>query len=81
MSRHRGEVTGELVGLFAHHAAALEVAENAIEQLRVPQQIERGFAFVIADRDLRRLRFKRLADRRVLQFFELAAARARYRAG
>ena len=57
---------------LADDAAGLEVGEDAVEQLGIAQQRERGFALVAAHRDrLDRFGLQHLADLLVLQLLEL----------
>src|ERR1022692_3328386 len=41
MPRHHAQIADELVGLLADHAAAGEVFDDAVEQLRIAQQLHR----------------------------------------
>ena len=71
-ARYGGDVADQLVGLLAHHAATLEVFQDAIEQARILQQLERRGAVLVADGDLRLFRLQRFLDLLVLQFLQLA---------
>ena len=71
-ARYGGDVADLFVGFLAHHAATLEVFQDAIEQTRVFQQIERRGAVLVADGDLGCFRLQRFLDLLVLQFLQLA---------
>ena len=64
-------ITGELVGFFTHHAAQRKVPQNAVEQPRLFQQLQRRLAFAFIDDDLLLLRLQRFADLFVLQLLQL----------
>ena len=52
LARDRRQIAHELVGLLADHAAALEVSEDAVEQLRIAQQCQRRRSLFVAHRRL-----------------------------
>ena len=54
------------------HAAALEVAHDALQQIRTAQQSQRRRSFLLRHFDLGVLRFQRLFDLLLLQHFQTA---------
>jgi hypothetical protein len=72
LARDRRQIPDELVGLLADHARALEVGQDAIEELGVEQELERRGALRPGDRRRRRLlRRGRRRDRLLLELLEL----------
>jgi len=72
LPRHRGQVAHELVRDLADHAAALEVVEDPIEQVRRTQERQGLVLLTLAHLDDRRLLLKERLVVRVLQLLELA---------
>ena len=73
LAARRGEIPGEGVDLLADHAGAVEVGDDALQELRVPEQLER--LALLFGRERRRrlaLRLERAADRHVLEDLQLA---------
>ena len=71
LPRHRGQISGELVRLLAHHSRDLEVGQDAVEQPRVLEQVERGLPLGRVERDLLGRRLQDLPDLGVLELLEL----------
>ena len=49
------QVANEFIGFFTNHPAAAKVGEDALQQMGIGQQVDRGVACVVVHRDQRRL--------------------------
>ena len=66
MPRDDAQIADELVRLLAHHAAPREVLDDAVEQLRIAQQLQCCRPILRADLNLFILRLQSLFDLLVL---------------
>ena len=71
-----GQVPDELVRLLAHDAAAREVVEDAVEEVRVTEEPHRLFGVLGVHEDGARFRLERLRDRFLLQLLGAPQDRA-----
>ena len=71
MTAHRGQITNQLIGLFADNATAFEVFQNAIQQLRILQELERRCVVFFAHADHWLRCFQCLLDLLIAQLFQL----------
>jgi hypothetical protein len=70
LSRHRAEVADQLVRLLADHAAAGEVDQDAREEARVAEELERRLGLFVGQRDRLVGRLLCLGDLLLLQVLE-----------
>ena len=71
-----GQVADEFVRLLAHDAAAGEVVEDAVEEIRVSQEPHRLLGVLCVHEDGARFRLERLRDRFLLQLLGAPEHRA-----